>query len=37
MAKQIGIGIQNFKKLRTDGHFYVDKTDFIQEWWEKEE
>lgn len=34
MKPVISIGIQNFEKLRNYGSFYVDKTDFIQEWWE---
>lgn len=34
MARTIGIGIQNFEKLITNQYFYVDKTDFIREWWE---
>ena len=27
------IGIQNFEKLRRGGYFYIDKTDFIRQWW----
>lgn len=34
MARQIAIGIQNFEKIRMDERFYIDKTDFIREWWE---
>ena len=34
MAKTIAIGIQSFDKLREENYFYVDKTDFIREWWE---
>ena len=34
MAKTVGIGIQNFEKIITNNCFYVDKTDFIREWWE---
>lgn len=30
----VNIGIQWFDKLRKQGAFYVDKTDFIREWWE---
>lgn len=29
--KKIPIGIDNFKKLRTDNYFYIDKTKFIEE------
>ena len=31
--KAIGIGKQSFASLRENDCFYVDKTDFIQEWW----
>ena len=34
MARTIGIGIQNFDKIREEKYFYIDKTDFIREWWE---
>ena len=34
MARTVGIGIQDFSKLREGGYFYVDKTSFIKEWWE---
>ncbi len=34
MARTIGMGIQDFEKIRTNDYFYVDKTDFIREWWE---
>ncbi len=30
----VNIGIQRFDKLRKQGSFYIDKTDFIREWWE---
>ena len=30
----VNIGIQRFDKLRKQGSFYIDKTDFIKEWWE---
>lgn len=30
----VNIGIQQFDKLRKQGSFYIDKTDFIREWWE---
>lgn len=33
MARIIGIGHQDFEKLRQRDNFYVDKTDFIREWW----
>ncbi len=34
MARTVAIGIQSFEKLREQNCFYVDKTDFIKEWWE---
>ena len=34
MARVIGIGKQDFEKIRTNNNFYIDKTKFIQEWWE---
>lgn len=34
MARTVGIGIQSFEKLIENGCFYIDKTDFIREWWE---
>ena len=34
MARTVGIGIQNFEKLITENSFYIDKTDFIRQWWE---
>ena len=34
MKKVVSIGNQGFEKLRAGGYFYVDKTDFIREWWE---
>ena len=33
MAKTVAIGIQDFRKIRERDYFYVDKTGFIQEWW----
>lgn len=34
MARTIAIGLQDFEKIRTKDTFYIDKTDFIREWWE---
>lgn len=28
------LGYQNFEEVRTGHIFYIDKTDFIREWWE---
>ncbi len=35
MRASISIGNQSFDKIRTTRAFYVDKTDFIREWWEE--
>ncbi len=29
-----GLGYQDFRRMREDHIFYIDKTDFIKEWWE---
>ena len=34
MAKTVAIGIQNFAEIIEGNYFYIDKTDFIKEWWE---
>lgn len=34
MARTVGIGTQSFEKIRKYNCFYVDKTNFIKEWWE---
>lgn len=34
MARTIATGEQDFSKIIEYNSFYVDKTDFIQEWWE---
>lgn len=34
MARTAAIGIQDFETLIVNDYFYVDKTDFIREWWE---
>lgn len=34
MVKTVGIGHQDFAKVREENIFYVDKTGFIREWWE---
>ena len=33
MPRTVGIGRQDFEKLRQNNDFYIDKTYFIQEWW----
>ncbi len=37
MARTVGIGYQDFADLITSGCFYVDKTEFIREWWENQD
>lgn len=37
MKPVISIGNQNFKSIREKRAFYVDKTFFIRDWWEKED
>ena len=34
MAKTVAIGVQSFERLIEHNYFYIDKTDFIKEWWE---
>lgn len=34
MARTVAIGEQDFKDLVENNCFYVDKTNFIREWWE---
>lgn len=34
MSKTVSIGNQDFESIIANGYFYVDKTDFIREWWE---
>ena len=34
MARTIGIGNQDFGRIIENDYFYIDKTDFIREWWE---
>ena len=35
--KTIGIGKQDFASLREHNCFYIDKTDFIKEWWNSQD
>ena len=37
MARTVGIGKQDFEKVRINDNFYVDKTDFIRQWWEADD
>ena len=33
MSQTIAIGGQDFEYLRTNQYFFIDKSDFISEWW----
>ena len=35
MLRTVGIGHQDFETIREENYFYVDKTAFIHEWWER--
>lgn len=37
MARTVGIGLQDFEKIRKQNVFLIDKTMFIKEWWEKKD
>lgn len=37
MARVVGIGVQDFEEMIRKDHFYVDKTLFIKEWWERKD
>lgn len=32
--RTIAIGEQNFETIQINNYFYVDKTDFVRQWWE---
>ena len=34
MKKTVAIGLQNFEELIEKDYYYIDKTDFIREWWD---
>lgn len=34
MARTVALGHQDFETVRRENYFYIDKTSFIQEWWE---
>ena len=36
-ARTVAIGVQNFESLIIKNNFYVDKTNFIKEWWESDD
>ena len=35
MRKTVSIGMQDFASLIENQYFYIDKTDFIREWWDR--
>lgn len=35
MPRTISIGCQDFETIRKEAYFYIDKTQFIKEWWEQ--
>ena len=35
MGKTVAIGVQDFSTLIEKKYFYIDKTSFIKEWWDK--
>ena len=37
MLGKAAIGLQSFEEIRSKNIFYVDKTEFIREWWENED
>ncbi len=37
MGKAVGIGYQNFEQVVKNDVFYVDKTNFIKEWWDNQD
>lgn len=37
MARTIAVGVQDFSKIMQDHCFYIDKTDFLKEWWENKD
>ena len=34
MARTVAIGMQDFEKIIREACFYIDKTEFIRQWWE---
>lgn len=37
MARTVGIGHQDFETVRKKNNFYIDKTEFIREWWDSDD
>lgn len=34
MSRTVAIGVQDYAKIIAEDYFYIDKTNFIKEWWE---
>ena len=34
MPRNVAIGLQDFEEVIQKNYFYIDKTDFIRQWWE---
>ena len=37
MSQTVSLGAQDFAYIRENNCFFVDKTDFIREWWENKD
>lgn len=37
VVKTVGLGLQDYEKVITENAFYVDKTNFINEWWQSKD
>lgn len=35
MPRTVSIGCQDFETIRRENYFYIDKSCFIKEWWER--
>ena len=36
MTRTVGTGHQNFEQIIQNPIFYIDKTKFVKDWWERE-
>ncbi|MBP1592215.1 MAG: AAA family ATPase, partial [Oscillospiraceae bacterium] len=37
MPRELGTGVQSFSQLIEDKCFFIDKTNFIKDWWKSKE
>lgn len=37
MARTVSVGAQDFEEIISRDCFYIDKTNFIKEWWESQD